>query len=90
MSSDTPRRLRWKDIPVNYMWTDEETFCAHNHMLVLSQPVDAHYVKFAVKAARFLGVTEVQVLDGVKFEPYDMKIALPGSNGCFSRKPFGR
>ena len=25
--------LRWKDIPVNYMWTDEETFVAHNHTL---------------------------------------------------------
>jgi hypothetical protein len=70
-------RLYWKDVPVNYMWTDEETFRAHNHTLVLDQPVEARYVKFAMKASRFMVVSEVQVLDGVEFKPFDLKIALP-------------
>ena len=69
--------LRWKDIPVNYMWNDEETFAAHNHTLLLNEPVEARYVKFAVKSARFLDISEVQVLDSVKSEPFDLKIALP-------------
>jgi hypothetical protein len=70
-------KLRWKDIPVNYMWSDEESFVAHNHTLQVDKPVEARYVKFATKASRFMVVTEVQVLDGVKTEPYELKIALP-------------
>jgi hypothetical protein len=71
--------LRWKDIPVNYMWADDEQFVAHNHTLVLAKPVEARYVKFAIKPSRMVVVTEVQVLDGVTSKPYDLKIALPSS-----------
>ena len=71
--------LRWKDIPVNYMWTDEELFVAHNHTLQLDKPIDARYVKFAITPSRMMVVTEVQVLDGVKSEPFDLKVALPGN-----------
>ena len=56
---------------------DEETFGGHNHTLVLDKPVEARYVKFACKASRFMDVSEVEVLDGVKSEPFDLKIALP-------------
>jgi hypothetical protein len=75
--------LFWKDIPVNYMWTDEETFYAHNHLKALEKPVNARYVKYVIDCKRFVVVTEVQALDGVKFEPFDLKIALPdpASNG---------
>jgi len=69
--------LRWKDLPVNYMWNDEETFGAYNHLLMLPEPVEARYVKFKIAPARKLGLTELQVLDGVKFTPFDLKIALP-------------
>lgn len=69
--------LRWKDLPVNLMWNDEETFEAHNHELILAKPVEARYVRFKLKPARTLGVTEVQVLDGIKYEPFDLKLALP-------------
>jgi hypothetical protein len=72
-------RLRWKDVPVNYMWTDEETFAAHNHTLVLDKPIEARYVRFNVTPSRKMVITEVQVLDGVKSEPFDLKIAVPGS-----------
>ncbi len=69
--------LYWKDIPVNYMWTDEETFGAHNHTMQLPSPVEARYVKFAAKSSRFMVITEVQVLDSVTTRPFDLKIALP-------------
>jgi hypothetical protein len=71
--------LRWKDIPVNYMWSDEELFVAHNHTLVLPKPVEARYVKFAIKPSRMMVVSEVQVLDGVTSKPFDLKIALPAT-----------
>jgi hypothetical protein len=70
-------KLRWKDVPVNYMWNDEETFAAHNHTLVLDKPVEARYVRFACKPSRMMVITEVQALDGVKSDPFDLRIALP-------------
>ena len=70
-------RLRWKDVPVNYMWPDDEQFNAYNHTLVLDKPIDARFVKFAVKPSRMMVVSEVQVLDGIKAEPFDLKVALP-------------
>ena len=48
-----------------------------NHTLLLDEPIEARYVKFAAKASRFLVISEVQVLDGVKSEPFDLRIALP-------------
>ncbi len=75
--------LHWKDIPVNYVWNDEETFNAYNHTLTLPSPVTARYVKFKVNNARTLVITEVQALDSIEFKPFDLKIALPdpASNG---------
>jgi hypothetical protein len=71
-------RLYWKNIPVNFMWTDEESFAAHNHTLMMKAPVKARYVKYKVTPGRsFFGITELQVIDGVKSEPFDLKIALP-------------
>ena len=78
-------RLYWKDIPVNYMYTDEETFKAHNFLLQLPEPVETRYVKYVLNATRYSFITELQVLDGVKFEPFDLRIALPNksTNGMF-------
>ncbi|MCL2646402.1 MAG: discoidin domain-containing protein [Phycisphaerales bacterium] len=72
--------LRWKDIPVNYMWTDEETFNAHNFLLAPPSdkaPIEARYVKYKITSPRMIDVTEVQVLDGFELKPFDLKIALP-------------
>jgi hypothetical protein len=69
--------LHWKDIPVNYMWTDEETFRAHNFLLPAAQPVEAKFVKFRVNNERTLCITEVQALESFEFKPFDLKIALP-------------
>ena len=71
--------LRWKDIPVNYMWPDDEQFVAHNHVLALAKPVEARFVKYAIKPSRMVVVTEVQALDGIKYKPFDLNVALPAS-----------
>ncbi|MCL2641175.1 MAG: discoidin domain-containing protein, partial [Phycisphaerales bacterium] len=69
--------LYWKDIPVNYMYTDEMTFKGHNFFLASKAPVQARFVKYKLTPARFMCVTEVQVLDGFSFKPFDLKLAMP-------------
>jgi hypothetical protein len=69
--------LRWKDLPVNHPWNDDETFTGHNFVFVPPQPVEARYVRFAVTPARILAISELQVLDSIKYEPFDLRIALP-------------
>jgi hypothetical protein len=70
-------KLRWKDIPANHCWPDEETLRGPNYLLLAPKPVDARYVRFNITPARILSVSEVQVHDTVKFEPFDLKLALP-------------
>jgi hypothetical protein len=76
--------LRWKDVPVNFMWPDSEQFQGHMFDLILPKPapgVEARYVQFKVDSPRSVGITEVQALDWIKYEPFDLKIALPGDKG---------
>ena len=69
--------LFWKDIPINHFMPDDEHAQGFNHTLIPAKPVQARYVRFAITPARILTVSEVQVLDGIKFEPFDLRIALP-------------
>ncbi len=69
--------LRWKDIPVNDVWPDDETLCGPNYLLVAPRPVEARYVRFVIAPKRTLSVSEVQVLESVKYEPFDLKVGLP-------------
>jgi len=42
-----------------------------------------HPRQFAIAPARFLSISEVQVLDSVQFQPFGLKIALPdGRDRC--------
>lgn len=70
--------LRWKDLPVNHLWPDEEVFTAPIFELVPPRPVEARYVRFHLTSRRFLMTSEVEVLDFLKYEPFDLRIALPG------------
>jgi len=72
-------KLRWKDIPVNEMWPDEETLCAPNYLLVPAKPAEARYVRFVIKPERYFSVSEVQVLDAATYQPFDLKVALPNA-----------
>lgn len=69
--------LRWKDLPVNHMWTDEETLAGHTFRLVPEKPVAARHVRFRVENRRLFACTELEVLDGIKSEPFDLRLALP-------------
>lgn len=69
-----PRR---KDIPINHMMPDDENGQGWNYELIPDKPVKARYVKYAIDRQRWLSVTEVQVFDWIKYEPFDIKVALP-------------
>ncbi len=71
-------RLRRKDVPVNHMLPDDETATGPIFELVLPEPVPARYVRFRIRPARILTVSEVEVLDWIRYEPFDLRIALPG------------
>jgi hypothetical protein len=75
--------LRWKDLPVNFMWPDSEVIAAHNFIMPLETPVEARYVQYKLSSTRGMNCSQVQVLDSYKFEPFDLRIALPdpASNG---------
>lgn len=69
--------LRWKDLPVNPMGPDDETFTAPVFELIPPQPVEARSVRYRITARRFTMSSEVQVFDWVRCDPMDLRIALP-------------
>jgi len=69
--------LRWKDLPANHLWPDEEVIAAHLFDLVAAAPVEARYVRFKITPERALTVSEVEVLESIKYQPFDLRIALP-------------
>ena len=69
--------LRWRDLPANHFWTDEETLTAHTFRHVPAAPVKARYVQYKIINPRHLCVTEVEVLDDYSLKPFDLRIALP-------------
>ena len=70
-------RMRWKHLPANHMWPDDEQLCGHNYEMIVEKPVEAQFVKFKVSPKRALNISEVQVLDGIKYESFDLKLAFP-------------
>jgi hypothetical protein len=70
-------KLRWKDLPVNFMWPDSEQFQGHMFDLILPSPVEARYVQFKVNSPRATAITEVQALDFIAYRPFDLRLALP-------------
>ena len=69
--------LRWKDLPANHIWPDEEVIAGHNFELIPPEPVEARFVRYKVTPERALTVSEVEVLDSIRYEPFDLRIALP-------------
>lgn len=78
--------LRRKDVPINHMLPDDETTGGWNFERILDQPVRARYVRFKITPKRILGVSEVQALEFIKYEPFDIRIALPDDT-CPYQKP---
>ena len=71
--------LRWKDLPVNHIWPDEERITGHTFRLIPKEPIRARYVRYKVTNKRFFDCTELEVLDSIRFEPFELRIALPDS-----------
>ena len=69
--------IRWVDVPINHMVPDDEHLQGCTFRLIPEKPVKARYVRFNVKPKRNIDITELEVLDSIKFEPFDMRIALP-------------
>ena len=70
-------KLRMKDIPVNWMAPDDESFGAYSFFLILQEPVAARYVRYRVTSPGFFCPTELFALDEMRSEPFDLRIALP-------------
>jgi len=73
-------RLRMKDLPVNWMAPDDESFGAYSFYLIPPAPVTARYVRYRVNSPGFFCCTELFALDSIKYEPFDLRIALPDEN----------
>ena len=69
--------LRRKDIPINHMLPDDETATGFLYALVPPEPVETRYVQYKITPQRILTVSEVQVLDSIRYEPFDLRVALP-------------
>jgi hypothetical protein len=73
--------LRRRDIPVNFMLPDDESLTGATFRCLPPAPMEARYVQFKVRNRRVLDVTEIEVLDAIQFEPFDLRIALPDEKG---------
>ncbi|MCX6903701.1 MAG: hypothetical protein NTW03_09540 [Verrucomicrobia bacterium] len=69
--------LRRKDIPANHFLPDDETLSAHVFELILPSAAEARFVRYKITPARTLTVSEVEVLDFIKYAPFDLRLALP-------------
>ncbi|OHB73419.1 MAG: hypothetical protein A2Z25_10670 [Planctomycetes bacterium RBG_16_55_9] len=69
--------LRRKDIPINHLMPDDETATGFTYDLIPKEPVNARFVRFKIAPQRTLTVSEIQVLDSIRYEPFDLRIALP-------------
>ena len=73
--------LWWKDIPANYMWTDEETMTSGTFRYVPERPVTARYVQYRISNQRIFDCAGLEVLDSIQNAPFDLRIALPDEAG---------
>lgn len=73
--------LRRKDIPINFILPDDETLTGATFRLFPDKPVTTRYVQYKVTNKRYFDCTELEVLDSIKFEPYDLHTALPDEKG---------
>jgi hypothetical protein len=69
-----------KDVPINHMLQDDERATGWNFELITA-PVSARYVTYRVTPKRILCASELQVLDLIDYQPFDIRIALPDGAG---------
>jgi hypothetical protein len=79
--------LRKKDIPVNFMLPDDEKLTGATFRVIPAQSVTARYVQFKITNTRVFDVTEIEVLDAISIQPFDMRIALPDEKPAKAATP---
>ncbi len=73
--------LKWKDLPVNYMWPDDETMTSGTFRFVPEKPMTARYVQYRITNRRIFACCGLEVLDSIRHEPFDLRVALPDEAG---------
>ncbi len=69
-------KVRFKDIPYNYMLGDEESMGGEVFYVPLAKPVTARFVRYKVKfRGGMFFTTELLVHDNVTVRPFDIRIA---------------
>jgi len=69
--------IRRVDVPINFMLPDSETLCGGTFRFIPDKPVKTRYVQYKVTSKRWFDCTELEVLDSIKLDPFDIRIALP-------------
>ena len=69
--------LRGKDLPANYFGPDDESLTGPLFEHIPATPPVARYVQFKITAERTLTVSEVEVLNFIRYHPFDLRLALP-------------
>jgi hypothetical protein len=72
-----PTDVRFQDIPVNFLLPDDETLTGYTFRLIPKAPVVARHVRYRITTPRMICVTELEVLDAIRFTPFDLRVALP-------------
>jgi hypothetical protein len=69
--------LRRKDLPINHIGLDEEIMTGGTFRVIPDKPVTARYIQYKITNARNFCCTELEVLDAIKSDPFNLRIALP-------------
>jgi hypothetical protein len=59
------------------MAPDHEAIQGATFRVIPDKPVEARYVQYKVTNARLFDCTELEVLDSIRSEPFDLRVALP-------------
>ena len=54
-----------------------ETMAGGTFRVIPEKPVTARFVRYRIKSDRNFCATELEVLDSIEHEPFDLRIALP-------------
>jgi hypothetical protein len=73
--------LRWVDLPLNFMWPDDETITSATFRFSPINSVTARYVRYQVANQRIFDCAGIEVLDSIQFKPLDLRLALPDEAG---------
>ena len=63
------------------MWPDDESITSATFRFVPTMPVMARYVKYQVRNKRIFDCAGLEVLDSIKSELFDLRLALPDEEG---------